>query len=232
MISDSLFFVAMAPPPGANNQIGQSSPDFTIGWIVFLGLIILFLLKITSRMFSTRLSFGPALVLKKFHLNDQAKHDQLIVEIAGRSPGIISWILTSIGFDTQTIMTVSLKQVLVRQSSLYGQIDNFVPIEQICRVAGGYTRNIGLLLLAGLSALVGLALWVSMGTISAFFASLFVAILCATVYILQKKLSVFIETSGGSVFGLTFKRSVIENVAVDIEKVKEMIALINKIVLQ
>ena len=45
---------------------------------------------------------------------------------------------------------------------------------------------------------------------------------------LSKKMTISFETSGGMVMGLTFKRSVIENVAVDIQKARQAIEIINK----
>jgi len=36
--------IAMAPPPGANGQPGQTSPGFTIGWMVFMVAIFYFVM--------------------------------------------------------------------------------------------------------------------------------------------------------------------------------------------
>ena len=36
--------IAMAPPPGANGQAGQTSPGFTIGWMVFMVAIFYFVM--------------------------------------------------------------------------------------------------------------------------------------------------------------------------------------------
>ena len=36
--------IAMAPPPGANGTQGQSSPVFTIGWMVFMVAIFYFVM--------------------------------------------------------------------------------------------------------------------------------------------------------------------------------------------
>jgi preprotein translocase subunit YajC len=36
--------VAMTPPPGANGQAGQTSPGFTIGWMVFMVAIFYFVM--------------------------------------------------------------------------------------------------------------------------------------------------------------------------------------------
>jgi len=39
-----LHSIAMAPPAGANGQAGQSSPGFTIGWMVFMVAIFYFVM--------------------------------------------------------------------------------------------------------------------------------------------------------------------------------------------
>jgi len=39
-----LHTIAMAPPPGANGQSGQTSPGFTIGWMVFMVAIFYFVM--------------------------------------------------------------------------------------------------------------------------------------------------------------------------------------------
>lgn len=36
--------IAMAPPPGANGAQGQTSPGFTIGWMVFMVAIFYFVM--------------------------------------------------------------------------------------------------------------------------------------------------------------------------------------------
>jgi hypothetical protein len=51
-----------------------------------------------------------------------------------------------------------------------------------------------------------------------------------TGYAFSKRLILTVETSGGMVVGLAFKRSVIENVAVDIAEVQRAIALINRVI--
>jgi hypothetical protein len=51
-------------------------------------------------------------------------------------------------------------------------------------------------------------------------------------YYLSKKIVISLETSGGMVMGLSFKRSVIENVSVDIEQALRAILLVNQKVIE
>ena len=51
-------------------------------------------------------------------------------------------------------------------------------------------------------------------------------------YYLSKKIVISVETSGGMVLGLSFKRSVIENVSVDIEQALKAIRIVNQKVIE
>ena len=51
-------------------------------------------------------------------------------------------------------------------------------------------------------------------------------------YYLSKKIAISLETSGGMVLGLSFKRSVIENVSVDLEQALKVIRIVNQKVIE
>jgi len=59
-----------------------------------------------------------------------------------------------------------------------------------------------------------------------FFLALLWAVAFAVAYFLSKKILVQFETIGGTWFGLVFKRSIIENVTVDIERTRHAVVLI------
>jgi hypothetical protein len=58
-----------------------------------------------------------------------------------------------------------------------------------------------------------------------------VGLICGVIFIiayfLTKKISISLETSEGMQLGLSFKRSIIENVTVDIEQARKVIMIIN-----
>ena len=58
--------------------------------------------------------------------------------------------------------------------------------------------------------------------------AIILGIIFLIVYALNKKIMISIETKGSSMMGLSFKRSVIENVAVNIEQAKKAIKLVNE----
>ena len=203
-----------------------------IGWLVVL-LVIIALSRAFSRGSMSKLPSGAALVLQAFEIHDSvASEDSPVIEIAARSPGLTAWLFTLLGMDAKTVMSITLKQVLYLQCSLYGQISNLVPVHEICRVFGGYTRNISLLISGALLVLGGVVMSIYNSSSTLLILGVVIGIILMIAYVLEKKLSVFIETTGGSMMGLSFKRSVIENIPVDIEKVKSAINLLNYIVLQ
>ena len=57
------------------------------------------------------------------------------------------------------------------------------------------------------------------------FAGLVMAAIYVALYFLSKKIYISIITNGGNMIGIRFKRSIIENVSVDIDKVKDIITL-------
>jgi hypothetical protein len=63
---------------------------------------------------------GPTLVLRKFTI-DEAPSANVLADIVGRASGITAWLLTVMGFDAETSLNVTDKQVTFRSSSLFGQ---------------------------------------------------------------------------------------------------------------
>ena len=59
-----------------------------------------------------------------------------------------------------------------------------------------------------------------------------IAAVFVLLYVLLKKIVVSIETSGGSNIGISFARSVIENIPVDIEQAQQVVDAINREITQ
>jgi hypothetical protein len=181
---------------------------------------------------------GPALALRKFNVTGQAsKQEAPIIEIEGRKPGLIAFVLTLMGIDTTTSLLVTPRDVRFRKGSLYGEITSMMPMTAVASAHAGYAKPIGYLIAAGaillgsLSAGVGTATARGEGGAILFLAGLAVAAILVVAYFLSKKMAVFVESSGGTTFGLVFKPSVIEGVTVDIEKVKTVVDMIREMVI-
>ncbi len=173
-------------------------------------------------------TFGPTLVLRKFFLADTASTGP-IVDITGRASGVMAWVLTAIGLDAETSLRVTEKDVTFRSSSLFRQIYQVVPLPSVSSTHCGYIRPIAYLVLGGL-ALVGSIVSMLNGTASGGSTVVGIGIGAGLLaaYSLSKKIVISLETTGGMVMGLSFKRSVIENVSVDIDEALRAIRIVNE----
>jgi len=139
-------------------------------------------------------------------------------------------------FDTETSLKVSIKDISFRSSSLFGQIYQVSPLPSISSTHCGYSKPIGFLILGTIfifgglySSLIGLD---GMGAGLFPIVSVLLGLLFFIIYWLSKKMALSIQTKGGTIMGLIFKRSVIENVPVDIQKAIQAISIINKYVIE
>lgn len=184
---------------------------------------------------------GPALALKKFNVTGApSKEEAPVIEIEGRKPGVIAFLLTLIGIDATTSLLVTPRDIRFRKGSLYGEITSMMPLTAVASAHAGFAKPIGLLIAAGVIMLASLggALGAAAehrggGGAGAAIAILgfVVAAVLVVAYFLSKKMAVFVESSGGATFGLIFKRSVIEGVTVDIDKVKAVVDIIRELVI-
>lgn len=209
---------------------------FGIGFseMIIGGVVLAFIAVTVISRRGRLLIAGPTLVLQKFNVNEKAA-DGLIIDIDGRAGGVMSWFLTVVGFDAVTSLKVTATEITFKSSSLFGQKHSVTPLTSIAHTECGYSKPIGFLIVGGLIIFMSLFSLKIHGTASdVIFPMLFLLVGIALIfcYWLLKKMIIAIETYGGSAIGLTFKRSVIENVSVDIEKAIEAIRLINKNILK
>lgn len=184
---------------------------------------------------------GPTLVLRKFEI-DETPSANLLVDISGRPSGIIAWLLTTVGVDAETSLKSTDKEITFRSSSLFGQINRVVPLPSISSTHCGYSRPIGYLILGIIFILVGILstffpmsiLWQFglYGSRGLLLFSLVIGGVFLIAYWLSKKMTIFLETRGGMTMGLTFKRSVIESVPVDINKALKAISILNQKIIE
>jgi hypothetical protein len=196
-----------------------------LGWSE---LFILFVLVgVLSLAFRRRGgAIGPTLVLRKFNVPASGSGP---IEIIGRASGFVAWLLTTLGVDTETTLTVTEREVLFRGTSLSGISYQVVPLQDVSSTHCSYRQPIWLLVLGGVFVASGLfsAAFLRGGT-EAFAGGIILGAVCAVVYVLQKKIAISVESSGGIMLGLAFKRSVIENVSVDMRQGMQAIDAINQ----
>jgi len=139
----------------------------------------------------------------------------------------MAWLLSILGFDAETRLKVTESEFSFKSSSLFGQIIQTAPLTNISSTHCGYSKPIWYLIIGGICIIVGIVGMVEKG-IGALIPGLIIGGIFLLLYWLSKKMTMSFETSGGMVMGLIFKRSVIENVAVDIQKAIQAIEIINK----
>lgn len=186
---------------------------------------------------------GPTLVLQKFTMGaPQDDFPQRLVEIQGRKPGILSFVLSALGLDSTTSLTLTPSDVRFKESGLFGEMTTVVPLTAIASAHGGFTKPLGYLFAAGFFSFFmpgwAIALPVLMvGDMRvpdfvpvAEGCGILLSLACLVAYALEKRMGIFIESSGGARFGLVFKRSVIEGVPVHIGRVSQAVGIIVKTV--
>jgi hypothetical protein len=197
-------------------------------FIPFIVIVI-----IIGSLIKSKSKSGITLVLKKFNISPDVTNDINFIDIEGRRPGIIAWFLTKIGIDDTTKLEVNLKGVSFKTASLNGEETSILPLLNIASITSGFSKNIFYIIFAGVFIIGGFIIsantynggWISV-------LGIVLGLVCLVGYWLTKKFVLLLQTSGGGYFGISFKPSVIENVNVDINKVKETIVLINQAILK
>lgn len=159
------------------------------------------------------------------------------VDISGRTSGLIGWVLTVVGLSPETSLAVDGREVRSVDSSLFGQKFTVVPLGRITSVHCAYLKPIGYFFLGAVCALGGLFRALTMNQYEKFATrvgvlaiGLLLGLAFFVLYFLMKKVAIYVVPFNGPPIGLTFKRSVIENVPVDIEQARKVIEVINSLV--
>jgi hypothetical protein len=171
---------------------------------------------------------GPVLVLRKFEVNAAGSP---AVTIEGRPSGLVAWLLTRLGLDTLTTLTVTDHQLSFKSASLSGEIHHVVPSTEISSTHCGYSQPIWLLILGGVILLFSmLSAMNSNNAARTFVGGLLLAGVLGVSYLFQRKIAISVETTGGMVMGLAFKPSAIEHVSVNLSQALQAADRINRIV--
>jgi hypothetical protein len=205
-----------------------------IGSSTAILLILAGIMAAFRRKGNTAIS-GPTLVLKKFEIKKATVSDKdEIINIIGRAGGLISWFLTLIGLETEYYLKVTAREIRIKRSSLFGQYHDVAALTSVSSVHCGYLKPIGYLFIAILLIISGLFTWIIRddGSVSHFLGGLILGSFFILLYWLLKKIQILVLTRSGYPIGLVFKRSVIENVPVDIEKAKLTVELINNLIVK
>lgn len=189
-------------------------------------LLVVFVLKGVLRSIGGKNSVSATLVLRNFKITESALAGDTLVEIVGRSSGFKAWLLTVMGLSPETTFKVSRTEVSYKGSSLSGETHQIVPLPSVASTHCGYTKSIFSLILGIIIILGGLLIGTE--NTSILLLELVIGGLFIISYWLSKKIIIKIETSGGLMMGIAFKRSVIENVPVNMEQALKVIKIVNE----
>lgn len=189
-------------------------------------LLVVFVLKGVLRSIGGKNSVSATLVLRNFKITESALAGDTLVEIVGRSSGFKAWLLTVMGLSPETTFKVSRTEVSYKGSSLSGETHQIVPLPSVASTHCGYTKSIFSLILGIIIILGGLLIGTE--NTSILLLGLVIGGLFIISYWLSKKIIIKIETSGGLMMGIAFKRSVIENVPVNMEQALKVIKIVNE----
>jgi hypothetical protein len=221
--------------------------------VVFVPTLVIAALLTLAAVRGSRMIYVPSarLVLESFFIDPTAAQDPAIC-IKGRIKGLVAWLLTKLGMSNRVELTVTRKELIIRQGSLAGMKLIAVPLRKVKATVCGYQRSLLALFLAVFFALNALwtlltilptlahalgskseAVWEStdkiMGTeLFAVFGWLAACAIAVILYYASKR-AVFAVDSRG-VEGIAFKRSFIENESVDRAQVEQAAALLNRLV--
>lgn len=192
--------------------------------VIIVGIVV-------SRRASAMNTGGPVLILRRFEVAENPE-EPILIDISGRGKGITAWFMTLIGLDVETVLTVQQDAVVFRSASLSGQFWQTAPMNKIASIHNGYYKPISNLIMAIVFFIGGIVGAVAIPSQGSLHPSTYVLVGCWLIaiilvinYALSKKMTIIIHTVGGLPMGLIFKRSVIENVAVDIQRVQKAIKL-------
>jgi hypothetical protein len=198
------------------------------GLYLALGAAVLLVLL---RRSSGEMSLGPVLVLRRFKVEDRPR-DGKYVEIIGRPEGLLGWLLTAVGLDSEMTLLVTGSDVSVEESGLKGKVRRIVPVSNIASASVGYTKSILLLYIGSAFVVGGLLGGLSSNSAYAMVLGILVGGALLAGYWFSNRLQLAVETNGGSYVGLRFKRSLIENVSVDFDKAAAVVALLQQLMLE
>ena len=142
-----------------------------------------------------------ALVIKKWRASDKPEVGGIYVFIEGREEGFFSFLLSIIGIDPTTTLSVSQNHFICEQGSLAGLTRRVIPLRNISSMYYGYTKP-------WLNAMIG-------GLIFAPFTLGISVIIALFVYWLNKQLEQGVVENSGVVSAIAFKPSVIEGQNID-----------------
>jgi hypothetical protein len=214
--------------------------DIIINIIIIIGFV-----SFIQSLF--RRSNRPTIVLKKFILNPSAV-DNNIITIVGRKSGLGSWLFTIIGLYPETHLIITEKDIRFRSQSLFGESNILMTLKGgVSHIRCGYAKPFITLLFA----IITLCMFLFSQSVNYYGDEMLrhvrndsdgvggiggvillgISIVLFLMYYFNKSIAITIFPQGGGSFGVKFKPSLIENVDININKAREVIELMNTLII-
>lgn len=217
-------------------------PGFGLGISSLVEVMVVFAL-IGAAWTWRKGTLGVTLVLREFRVS-RTPNTPTVIRIVGRISGVVNWLLTLLRLKPEVEFEVTQEAVSIRYSSLSGFRQFYVPVEHVCCTECGYQRSVMALVFAALFS-VGFLFNLLSGILSAFadrrseassditiaLGFLILDAIAAALYYFSKRIVLSIETESGGRQGVLFKRSVMENVSVDLPQALQAMGMLNALIL-
>lgn len=169
-------------------------------------------------------------VIKNWNINEAADSDGVRIDIVGRNAGLISWFMSLVGLDTTDELKVTEKRIEFTSSSLFGKQSSSIPISKVTNIFYGYSKPLYASLFYMLVFVaIGFASMESSVTLGLFFMVLGLGLSMLT-YSFGKVFTVGFGCGGKNEYGISFKRSMIENKKIDESEAEKVSRLIHQTV--
>lgn len=188
---------------------------------------------------------GPNLVIREFRLSSPESTGEFLY-ILGRRGGLFAWLLAPFGLHPQTSFSVTHDEVTRETVGPHGFEHQYAPLAEIDSTHCSYYRAFSALLLSIVFYSLGLFKFLSALSKSNDYAqqsaladasgTLWVSLLggtaCYLWYALSKRVFLSLTATGGTTIGISFKRSVLDNLVVELKQTMDAVDRINLRILQ
>jgi len=146
-------------------------------------------------------------VVKRWKVEEEPDEKGLYINIAGRMPGALSWLMSLIGIDPTFSIEVDSENFIFQEGSWSGKRRTIIPLKHISSVFYGYQRpwqiTLGLFMVIAVAISYASTLLIAIPT---------AAVLAIIYFIFMKTLVIGVsESGGGKTSSIQIRRSLIEN---------------------
>jgi hypothetical protein len=175
------------------------------------------------------------LVLKRFVIG-QTQPDGPFLDLEGRAPGLLSFVLNLMGVDPTLSLRCFADRVEVVEAGLGGREMVVIPLGKVTSIVGGHSRSVRRLVAAGLFSFFGFSSLVaaaiagegSTGAVIAAVFGLVVAAITLMTFFLSRSMVLAVQNGGDKSFGLRFGQGVIAGVDVNPARVQQAVEMLNR----